>query len=266
MDFIGPFLEVNGYNYLWVVICRMTSMVHLVPVNTKMTVSQLSTIYVQEIVRLHGLLSSIICDQDPKFMSKWWCELHRIMGMKLLMSTSFHPQTYGATQRANRSIGQMFWALIKPDKKNWVEKSPLIEFAINSSIGNTMGLAPFEINYRYMPAMMREMRTMERTPPGVKTFAWNALKNMTLAHDALITDRIFQQKYANKKWCKEPEIKINDFVYLSTKNPAMPKGRANKFIPKYVGPYKVTKVIPSTSNYELELLMELIKWWIHGSL
>ena len=50
MDFIGPFLEVNGYNYLWVVICRMTSMVHLIPVNTKMTVSQLSTIYVWEIV------------------------------------------------------------------------------------------------------------------------------------------------------------------------------------------------------------------------
>ena len=65
----------------------------------------------------------------------------------------------------------MFWALIKPDQKNWVEKSPMIKFAINPSIGNATGLAPFEINYRYMPAMMREMRTMERTPPGVKTFA-----------------------------------------------------------------------------------------------
>jgi len=55
------------------------------------------------------------------------------------------------------------------------------------------------------------------------------------------------------------EIKINDFVYLSTKNLAMPKGRANKLVPKYVGPYKVMKAIPSTSNYELELLMELIR-------
>ena len=77
----------------------------------------------------------------------------------------------GATERANKSIGQMFRALIKPDQKNWVEKSPMIEFAINSSIGNTMGLAPFKINYEYMPAMMREMRTMERTPPGVNMFA-----------------------------------------------------------------------------------------------
>jgi len=105
----------------------------------------------------------------------------------------------GAMERANRSIGQMFWALIKPDQKNWVEKSPLIEFAINSSIGNTMGLALFEINYGYMPTVMREMRTTERTPPGVRTFTQNALKNMTLVHDALIKDRIFQQKYANKR-------------------------------------------------------------------
>ena len=76
----------------------------------------------------------------------------------------------GAMERANRSIGQMFWALIKPDKKNWVEKSPLIEFTINLSVGNAMGLAPFEINYGYMPTIMREMRTTEITPPGVRKF------------------------------------------------------------------------------------------------
>jgi len=92
------------------------------------------------------------------------------MGMKLLMSTSFHPQTDGAMERANRSIGQMFLALIKPDQRNWVEKSPLIKFTINSSIGNTTGLTLFKINYGYMPTMMREMRMMERTPPGVKMF------------------------------------------------------------------------------------------------
>jgi len=53
-------------NYLWVVICRMTSMVHLIPVNTKMTMSQLSAIYVREIIRIHGLPSLIISDKDPK--------------------------------------------------------------------------------------------------------------------------------------------------------------------------------------------------------
>ena len=121
VDFVGPFPEVDGFNYLWVIICRMSSMVHLVLVNTTTTASQLSVIYICEVVRLHGLLSLIVSDRDPKFMSKWWRELHRLLGTKLLMSTSFHPQADGATEWANRSIGQMFRSLIKPDQKDWVQ-------------------------------------------------------------------------------------------------------------------------------------------------
>jgi len=97
-----------------------------------------------------------------------------------------------------------------------------------------MGLAPFEINYRYIPTMMKEMRVMERTPQGVKSFTQNALKNMTLVHNMLIKNRIFQQKYTDKKQCKEPEININNLIYLSTKNMAMPKGRSSKLVLKYV--------------------------------
>ena len=60
IDFIGPFPEVAGHNYLWVVICQMTSMVHLIPVNTRTMASQLSTIYMREVMRLHGLPSLIV--------------------------------------------------------------------------------------------------------------------------------------------------------------------------------------------------------------
>ncbi len=98
MDFIGPFPESKGYNYLWVVICRMMSMVHLIPVHTKLTTTELSWKYLREIVRLHGLPASIVSDRDSKFTSKWWRNLHKIMGAKLLMSTLFHPQTDGSTK------------------------------------------------------------------------------------------------------------------------------------------------------------------------
>ena len=108
MDFIGPFPEAKGFNYLWVIICRMTSMVHLIPVHTTMRASELSWIYRCEIVCLHGLLSSIVSDHDSKFMSKWWHELHKILGTKLLMSMSYHPQTDGQTECANHNMGQIF--------------------------------------------------------------------------------------------------------------------------------------------------------------
>jgi hypothetical protein len=101
MDFIRPFPESKGFDYLWVIICRLSSMVHLVPVNMTTTASQLSPIFVKEIMCLHGLPSSIVCDQDSKFTSKWWREIHRILDIKILMSTLFHPQTDGITEHAN---------------------------------------------------------------------------------------------------------------------------------------------------------------------
>ncbi len=115
MDFIGPFPEVTSdddkqFNYLWVVVCHMMSMVHLIPVHTSMTVRHLFAIYMREIVHLHGLPASIVSDQDLKFTLKWWHELHQMLGSRLLMSTSFHPQTDGMTGRMNRSVGQIFRA------------------------------------------------------------------------------------------------------------------------------------------------------------
>jgi hypothetical protein len=188
MDFIGPFPEVDGYNYLWVVICRLTSMVHLVPVSTMTTASQLSVIYMCEIVHLHGLPSSIVSDQDAKFTSKWWCKLHRLMGTKLMMATSFHPQTNGITERVNRSNAEIFHASISPDQQDWVYKCPLTEFAINSSINWATGMAPFELNYGYMPVVMQQLPAIECAPPGVCSFTMNALRSMAIAHDALITE------------------------------------------------------------------------------
>ena len=106
------------------------------------------------------------------------------------MSTLFHPQMDGATERANRSIGQMFRSLIKPDQKDWVHRCPMIEFAINLSVGNATKLAPFEINCGYMPTMLREVKASKRIPPGIRTFVQNALQNMTLVHDTLIEMRV----------------------------------------------------------------------------
>ena len=161
MDFIGPFPEAKGFNNLWVVICQMMSMVHLIPVHMTMTAVQLSWIYKREIVWLHGLLSSIVSDRDSKFMSKWWCELHHMLGAKLLMSTSFHPQMDGQTEHANRNIRQIFHTIMRHNQKDWVDHVDLMEFAINASITGMTKFAPFELNGGYMPSIMKEIRSDE---------------------------------------------------------------------------------------------------------
>jgi hypothetical protein len=263
MDFVGPFPEVDGYNYLWVVICRMTSMVHLIPVNTKMKASQLSTVYMREVVRLHGLPTSIVSDRDSKFTSKWWRELHRLLGARLLMSTSFHPQTDAQTERANRNIGQIFRSIVAPDQKDWLSKLDLVEFAINSSISATTGYAPFELVNGCMPSMIRELRSDGVIPPGIKAFAERALLNMAEAHDAIIERRVVQASKANERRRDEPTLKKGDLVYLSTKNLNLPKGRARKLCPRFIGPYRIEQARPESSTYTLELPLALQSRRIH---
>jgi len=186
MDFIGPFPESSDCDYLWVVICRLTSMVHLVPIRTTTTASELARLYVCEIVRLHGLARTIVLDRDSKFTSKFWRETHRLLGTKLLMSTSFHPQIDGALERAIRSVAQILQAMVRPDQQDWPDKIPMVEFALNSAISSLSGFAPFELNCGYTPSVNLGIMPELRAIPGVRHFVERTLQNLTDAHNAII--------------------------------------------------------------------------------
>jgi hypothetical protein len=263
MDFVGPFPKSEGFDYLWVIVCRLTGMIHLIPTTTKVRASELAYIFLKEIVRLHGVPDTIISDRDSKFTSKFWQELHRLLGTKLLMSTAFHPQTDGSTERANRTILQVLRTLVQDNQLDWVSKLPLVEFAVNSSVNSSSGFAPFELNYGFMPKTMQDFSASSGTIPGVRQFADAALENQVQAHDALITSRVNQTHYANQSREIEPRYRIGELVYLSTKNITMPKKRARKLTPKYVGPFKIIKANPDTSNYKLELPDTLLDRGIH---
>lgn len=264
MDFMGPFPEVEGKNYLFVVICRLTSMVHLIPIRTDTTASELSEIFIREVVRLHGLPKSIVSDRDSKFTSRWWREVHRILGAKLLMSTAFHPQTDGATERVNRSIGQILRSVVRPDQSDWVVRCPMVEFAINASVNASTGFSPFDLNFGYSPHMLQSIPVGVASHPGVTALANRALHYLADAHDAVIASRVFQTHQADKGRSGELKIGEGDLVYLSTKNLKTPKSRAGKLVPKFVGPYRVVKAIPEKSVYELELPEELVRRRVHN--
>ena len=121
----------------------------------------------------------------------------------------------------------------------------MAEFAINSSVNATTGYAPFELNYGYMPRSGQNI-SMNTTFKGVKQFAQQALWN-------LIDERVMQTHYSNKHRRPGVIYHENDMVYLSTKNLALPRGQARKLMPRFLGPYKVLKVMNDSSNVTLEL-------------
>jgi hypothetical protein len=101
INFMGPLPQLLNFNYLMVVIDRLTLSVHLIPMNTKVTAMQVMWLYLSEVIRLYSVPASIISNRDSKFMSIFWCELQWLLGTKLLMSTAFHPQMDGVTKWAN---------------------------------------------------------------------------------------------------------------------------------------------------------------------
>ena len=98
LDFMGPLPKSNNFDYLLVIIDQLTSQVHLVPTTMMVTARGVTWLILKEVMRLHGIPESIVSDQDTKFTSIFWKELHRLMGSKLLMSTAFHPQTDGVME------------------------------------------------------------------------------------------------------------------------------------------------------------------------
>ena len=176
------------------------------------------------------------------------------------MSLAFHPQTDGATEQANQTIIQMIRQCMRPDQKDWVIKLPAIEFALNSARSNTTGFSLFQLNYGRNPSLM--IWDAHDEFPGVRKFAEKMKIAIMSAHDSIIAARVVNTIQVN---CKRAKVdhKVGDLVYLSMKNISLPKGRAHKLAPKYLGPFAVTKVLKEGVNYQLDLSEELLKWGIN---
>ena len=108
-----------------------TSMVHLVPTKQTYGAAEMAEVIFEHVYKLHGLPERIISDRDSLFTSIFWRTLHGMLGTELRLSSSFHPQTDGATERANRTMTQMLRQCVRPDQKDWVSRLPAVELAMN---------------------------------------------------------------------------------------------------------------------------------------
>jgi len=127
-------------------------MAHFLPLGKeKKMAADLAVIFAQEIWKHHGLPSDIVSDRDSRFTSKTWQEFLRLSSIRPRMSTAFHPQTDGQTERLNQTIGAYLRVFISHEQDNWVGLLPMAEFAYDNSI--TMGnwMSPFYANYGFHP-------------------------------------------------------------------------------------------------------------------
>ncbi|KAF7761654.1 hypothetical protein Agabi119p4_9646 [Agaricus bisporus var. burnettii] len=177
------------------------------------------------------------------------------------MSSAYHPQSDGATERANRTITQMLRLCVSTDQKNWVQKLPAIEFAINSMRSETTGFAPFFLNSGRMP---RSLIWNSETPKefvGVRNFAMRMKLAILQAHDSIIAARVKQTRNANGHRKHSP-FALEDFVYVSTLNISLPKGLSRKLSPKFIRPYLIIEDFGNNS-YRIKLPLDLRSRGVH---
>ena len=132
---------------IWVIIDRLTKSAHFIPINIRYSLDKLTQLYIREVVRLHGIPSSIISDRDPRFTSGFWRSLHKALGTKLRLSSAYHPQTDGQSERTIQSLEDLLRACVLEHKGSWDKYLPLIEFTYNNSFHSSIGMAPFEALY-----------------------------------------------------------------------------------------------------------------------
>jgi transposase InsO family protein len=104
-------------------------------------------IYLDQIIRLHGVPKTIISDRGAQFITRFWEQLQYALGIKLIRSSAYHPQTDGQTERVNQILDDMLRACVLQYNKNWDKCLSLAEFSYNNSYQTSLKMAPFEALY-----------------------------------------------------------------------------------------------------------------------
>ena len=134
MDFITKLPRTaRAHDTIWVVVDRLTKSAHFLPIREDFKMERLAHIYINEIVTRHGVPISIISDRDSRFTSRFWQSLQKALGTRIDLSTSYHPQTDGQSERTIQTLEDMLRACVVDFGGSWDTHLPLVEFSYNNS-------------------------------------------------------------------------------------------------------------------------------------
>ncbi|GJW31985.1 putative reverse transcriptase domain-containing protein, partial [Tanacetum coccineum] len=230
MDFITKLPRTPfGYDSIWVIVDRLTKSAHFILMNEKYKMEKLTRLYLKEIVCRHEVHVSIISDRDPRFASRFWRSLQKSLGTNLDMSTAYHPETDGQSERTIQTLEDMLRACVIDFGSGWDKHLPLAEFSYNNSYHASIKAAPFEALYG------RKCRSPNR----------------------LLAARSRQKSYADVRR-KPLEFEVGDKVMLKVSpwKGVVRFGKRGKLSPRYIRPFKILSRVGPVA-YKLELPREL---------
>ena len=185
---------------------------------TTMNISSegVARIYRDEIWKIHRIPKMILSDCGLQFASKFMEDFTRILGTKRKLSTAYHPQTDGQTERINQEIGMFLRHYINYQQDDWMEWLATAEFTYNDKKHATMGKMPFELNFGRHPWKGDLMVQMEL--PRVEEFAKKLQESWKHAAQAMEESQKSMKKQFDKRRRNPQDLKVGEHVWLENKN------------------------------------------------
>jgi hypothetical protein len=147
MDFIEGLPKAGKHDTILVVIDKFTKYAHFLALSHPYTTLSVAQLYFSTVYKLHGLPKAIISDRDEVFTSTLWKELFNLSDTQLLLSSSYHPQTDGQTERLNQCLEGFLRCSVHACPKEWPKWLSLAEYWYNTNFHSALGTTPFEVSY-----------------------------------------------------------------------------------------------------------------------
>jgi hypothetical protein len=150
-DFVTDLPESEGYDAILVVVDQFTKTITIEPCNKTIDADTTADILIKRVLCKFGIPEKIISDRGPQFASKVMRTVLKSMGIWSALSTAFHPQTDGATERTNQKIEQFLWAYCHRTQNDWAKLIPYAEMTHNTHQHSSTKKTPNELLFGYAP-------------------------------------------------------------------------------------------------------------------
>ena len=229
----------RGHDSMLVFVDRLSKCVRCVPTVKSIGAQETARLFKENIFRHHGLPEVIIADRDPRWNSLFWRSVFQSLGTQTRLSTAYHPQTDGQTERANRTIEEMLRSFVHPFGDDWDERISELEFAYNNSDQKSTKHSPFYLMHGFHPRTPIDLynpQTAEETPVA-STF----VEQMLHAHQAAqasLEQASERQKMDYDRRRTRSSFATGDWVYLSSEHCKF-QGRTDKLTNRFLGPFRI---------------------------